>query len=360
MPTGSCCDRIDASTFDGESSKRYTAKAVSDLVSKPEMRAFARYAYQRDMLFHVALLAPLTLFVCFYCDLVFGLTYGDEPLYQLMGSMVRMTQPMIRLCLRGLMSLYILPCAVLVPFCGLFREVSQEEANLLLAVLLAVLLIVGQMVETIPTQPQDDSIGIVTVIVRGLSSVIAPAGYLVGAYAVRSWRCMFWKRAVYIPEQIVSIPILVGLFGLLWNQYAALCILSLVPSQGSARAQLIETLRNDSSALFHVGTFVAHRNGLRWDEYVAAPEVAAREWGIQFGFAWICIVAAVVGSFVTRALSSIGDAIIPTHPTPLLFHAVALVLVVYSWGAVFTSTLAWWAVSCYLYCLVTVEWSDDY
>ncbi|CUG88066.1 transmembrane protein, putative [Bodo saltans] len=355
------CNKIAPDEFRNEASQRFTRREVRKLTHSSEMEAFAQYSHERESLLAVAIIAPLCLLACFYCDLIFGLMM-DQPFYNIIGSAIRSTAndaPLVRCILRILMSGFVLPCAVLVPFCGVFRDVSQEDLNVLLFALTAVMILLSETPErSLPSSPS--SLAVVHHIFAGVATVAGNAGYIIAAYLVSQWRSTYWKRAVRIPAQLLTVPLLLGVFGWLWNRYAALVIVSWLPSHEASRLQLLDIISGDVSFLLSP---LRSSGEVSLDSVIVTlggsdPAAVAEVWITQCFVGWICIVFAVLSTPMTRLFSWVGDGIIPVHPSGLLVHGVGIALSVV-FGATYFTPLVWLLVIGHVYCLATVEWSAD-
>jgi hypothetical protein len=355
--SASSCSKIKPSEFNNEASRRFTRREVRKLNNSEEMESFAQYSHERESLLAVAFIAPLFLLACFYCDLIFGLMM-DQPFYNIIGSAIRTTAndaPLVRCILRLIMSGFVLPCAVLVPFCGVFRDVSQDDLHVLLVVLMAVVLLLAEA----PDESHSSSSSVVHSLFGGIAAVIGHAGYIIAAYAVGHWRSMYWKRALKVPMQLLTVPLLVGLFGSLWNRYAALAAVAWLPSHESRRMQLLDLFAADmrlASSPFRGATVSLDSVivALSGSDSAAVAEV----WITHCFIGWICIVSAVLSTPMSRLFAWLGEWVMPTHPTGLLLHGVGVIAAVVFGAAVFTPMM-WLVLFAHCFCLATSEWASE-
>ncbi|CCW59604.1 unnamed protein product [Phytomonas sp. EM1] len=233
------CERIPPQDFHGASAQQYTEKCVDDLVNGKQFKAYVRHVEYSERLYLTwfVVLFGLIAAVChhlYFFDPNYLLNPLDTASLKQMEDQASLVPTLPYVALFA--SLYLFPCAIIAPFVGFF-ELPTAFSSVISYVILtalncAVVLFGGAWCHHPPFLNTEPALswrislsrdGAWMEILRYLFIRAAPLqGFLTAGFLVARWRRTFWARLWHIPFPLISVPLLVGIFGALCWQFTVL------------------------------------------------------------------------------------------------------------------------------------------
>lgn len=270
------CDRINPRDFHGPAAADYTARCLEELAASRPFKSYVRHLDYKERLHLTWFLAPLSLVAVFYYHLAVFNPSLLLPVTDITASVLegRAAHADGLLGVTLLVLLFILPCTLVAPFAGFFEEPSRRDSlRLLLLLTLANAAVVScgspllhhpPFLTTQPAIPwlriipglqagsgspivvmaaeattSGSSIAYaetVRAVAAGLRVVAVRAvplqGFLFAGYAVSLWQRGFWRRVWHLPFPLLTVPVLVGAWGVAFWRLATLAMPYAFDSEG--------------------------------------------------------------------------------------------------------------------------------
>ncbi|KAG5473743.1 hypothetical protein LSCM1_04373 [Leishmania martiniquensis] len=228
------CERIDPRDFHSPAANQYTLNCLEELAHSATFKSYVRHVEYKERFYLTWFLAPFALFGILYYHLAM---FGEEGIGLFMEPSMRSSVPLSVLP-TGMVSaivlllLFVIPCIVIAPFVGFFEEPRRWHSVVTLAFLTLVNIAIASFggsrlhyppfVTTVPPvtelivswHPAD----VAVILLRDIfvRRCLCLQGFLLAGYTVAFWRSRFWGRVWHPPLPLVTIPVAVGLAGIVW------------------------------------------------------------------------------------------------------------------------------------------------
>ncbi|RNF08125.1 hypothetical protein TraAM80_02882 [Trypanosoma rangeli] len=217
------CERIPLHQFHSVESRRHTGDCVRDLTHSKEFRRYVSHVEYSESLQATWFIAPIGLTIALYYHLLLVLRDTQTaPVGRPEANFIP------SLPVTAMLLFFIAPCVVIAPFTGFFEPLSRRGALRLVALLTFINLIVvsfgGRWLHHPPFLLTAPPIPWFTgrpsevrqLLTATLTRALPLQGGIVAGWLVYVWRRVQWRNAWHVPLPLVTIPILVGVFGCLW------------------------------------------------------------------------------------------------------------------------------------------------
>lgn len=265
------CERIESKDFHSPEARLYTARCVDGLVRSKSFKAYTRHMAYKDRLYFTWFVVPIGLLALVYYGMA---QFTDIPVpFHLLDSEEKAAhreQDAALVCMTLFVLLYLLPCVVIAPFVGFFEEPTPRQCWWALVFLTFVNVMMVSFggsslhyppfLYTSPALPwRTEKLSILARVAA--TRVLPLQGFIVAGYLVSVWRRCYWRRMLHIPFPLLSVPLLVGLFGV---------------ASWRATSLTLPYLFAEEAGLSGAGV-----NILRAESWCADPEAAAKAvWSI--------------------------------------------------------------------------------